>query len=146
MGDAGYGMRDAVGCSGAKGKVMSYRDLEIWQVARAVSVRVHKMTLTELPRFEMYEEGSQIRRACKSIRADIVEGYGRRCYKLEFVKRLVYAHASCDETLDHLLTLFESGSLANQALYRELAAELDLLGRKISCFIDSVQVGHRSPK
>ena len=56
---------------------MNYKDLEIWQIAKEFSIEVHKMTLT-LPKFEMYEEGSQIRRSSKSIRSNIVEGYGRR--------------------------------------------------------------------
>ncbi len=37
----------------------SYRDYEIWQMAHELAVRVHKMTLEKLPRFEMYEEASQ---------------------------------------------------------------------------------------
>ena len=81
---------------------MSYKKLEIWERAREVSIAIHKMTLTELPKFEMYEEGSQIRRSSKSIRSNIVEGYGRRRYKNEFIKYLVYAIASTDETIDHL--------------------------------------------
>jgi four helix bundle protein len=125
---------------------MSYRNLEIWKLARAMSVDIHKMSLTQLPKFEMYEEGSQIRRASKSIRSNIVEGYGRRRYKQEFIKFLVYAHSSCDETLDHLDTIFETGSLADERLFRDLEARLELLGRKISKFIDSVEVGHRSEK
>jgi hypothetical protein len=36
---------------------MSYRDLEIWKLAREIAVAVHHMTLQELPKFEMYEEG-----------------------------------------------------------------------------------------
>ncbi len=39
---------------------MSYKKLEIWQLAREVLIEIHKMSLT-LPKFEMYEEGSQIR-------------------------------------------------------------------------------------
>jgi len=41
-----------------------------------------------LPKFEMYEEGSQIRRSAKSVAANIVEGYGRRRYKQEFIRFL----------------------------------------------------------
>jgi hypothetical protein len=37
---------------------MSYKKLEIWERARKVSIAIHKMTLTELPKFEMYETGS----------------------------------------------------------------------------------------
>lgn len=57
---------------------MSYRDLDIWKLARDAAVAVHRMTLRELPKFEMYEEVSQIRRSVKPIRSNIVQGYGRR--------------------------------------------------------------------
>jgi four helix bundle protein len=55
---------------------MSYRKLDVWQLARELAVEIHKMTLTELPKFEMFEEGSQIRRSIKSAKSTIVEGYG----------------------------------------------------------------------
>ena len=45
---------------------MSYKKMEIWKIARDVSVDIHYMTLNSLPKFEMYEEGSQIRRSSKS--------------------------------------------------------------------------------
>ncbi|PYI44138.1 MAG: four helix bundle protein, partial [Verrucomicrobia bacterium] len=45
---------------------MSYRDLEIWALARQMAVAVHRMTLQNLPKFEMYEEASKIRRSAKS--------------------------------------------------------------------------------
>jgi len=123
---------------------MSYRDLEIWELAREAAIGVHRMTVQELPRFEMYEEGSQIRRSVKSIRSNIVEGYGRRRYKQEFIRFLIFAHASCDETIDHLEGLFETGSLANESAYRDLAAQPDLLGRKLNVFIESVEREHRT--
>lgn len=125
---------------------MSYKNLDIWQMAREITIRIHRMTLSELPKFEMYEEASQIRRASKSVRSNIVEGYGRRAYKLEFIKHLTYAIASCDETSDHLDTLFETESLKNEELYRELHETLDHLGRKLNLFIQSVETGHMSKK
>ena len=82
---------------------MNYKDLEVWKIARELSIEIHKITLT-LPKFEMYEEGSQIRRSSKSIRSNIVEGYGRRRYKNEFIKFIIYAIASTDETIDHLVS------------------------------------------
>ena len=123
---------------------MSYRDLEIWKLARETAIAVHRMTLDNLPKFEMYEEGSQIRRSAKSISANIVEGYGRRRYKQEFIRFLVFAHASCDETIEHLEMLFETGSLTNELVYRDLSVRLDLLGRKLNVFIDSVERLHRT--
>jgi hypothetical protein len=43
---------------------MSYRNLEIWQEAKDVSLLVHEMTL-KLPRFEQFEEGQQIIKSVK---------------------------------------------------------------------------------
>ncbi len=125
---------------------MSYRKLEIWQLARTLTIDVHKMTLTNLPKFEMYEEGSQIRRSSKSVRANIVEGYGRRNYKQEFLHHLTYAQASCDETIDHLETLFETESLKDKALFEDLHRRLDVLGKKINLFAQAVQRSHISDK
>ena len=90
---------------------MSYKNLVIWQEVREIVLDIHKMTLNKLPRFELYEEGSQIRRSVKSVKSNIVEGYGRRRYKAEFIRFLTYSLASCDETTDHLETLYETGSL-----------------------------------
>lgn len=123
---------------------MSYRNLEIWQLARALSVEIHRMSLESLPRLEMYEEGSQIRRSVKSIRSNIVEGYGRRRYKQEFIRFLTYAHASCDETIDHLETLHETGSLNDNALFTRLLKTLNRLGGKLNLFIQSVEAQHLS--
>jgi len=125
---------------------MSYKNLEIWQLARELVIDIHKMTLNKLPKLEMFEEGSQIRRSVKSVKSTIVEGYGRRRYKQEFIRFLTYAIASNDETIDHLETLFETESLKDKELYRTLHDRLELLGRKLNMFIQSVNRDHMSKK
>ena len=125
---------------------MSYKKLEIWQIARELVIDIHKMTLRNLPKFEMFEEGGQIRRSIKSVKSTIVEGYGRRRYKQEFIRFLVYAIASNDETTDHLETLFETESLTDQELFHNLNKRLDKLGKKLNRFIDSVKKNHISDK
>ena len=125
---------------------MSYRTMEIWQMARTLVIDVHKMTLTKLPKFEMFEEGSQIRRSMKSVKSNFVEGYGRRNYKQEFIRFLTYALASCDETTDHLETLFETESLTDAVLYEELHQRLEILGKKTNLFLQSVERSHLSKK
>ena len=125
---------------------MSYRSLEIWKIAREVSVDIHHMTLNSLPKFEMYEEGTQIRRSSKSIRSNIVEGYGRRYYKHDFIRFLMYAHASCDETIDHLEILYETKSLKDNELFNILNKKLNELGSKINRFIQTVSKSHLSVK
>ncbi len=125
---------------------LSYRELRVWKLARELSIEIHRLTLEKLPRFEHYEVGSQIRRAAKSIRANIVEGFGRRRYKLEFLKHLTYAEASCDETLDHLDTLFETGSLADRAVDDALRTRLTELGRALNRFVQAVEREHASSR
>jgi four helix bundle protein len=94
----------------------------------------------------MYEEGSQIRRSSKSIRSNIVEGYGRRHYKQDFIRFLMYAHASCDETIDHLEILYETKSLKDNELFNILNKKLNELGSKINRFIQTVSKSHLSVK
>jgi len=123
---------------------MKYKDLEIWKLAREVVIEIHKMTLTDLPKFEMYETGSQIRRSSKSIKSNIVEGYGRRRYKLDFLHFLIFSESSTDETTDHLETLYETGSLKSESKYNQLHEKLEILAKKTNRFINSVQQNHRT--
>jgi four helix bundle protein len=125
---------------------MNYRNLEVWQLARELVVAIHNMTLTKLPKFEMFEEGSQIRRSIKSVKSNIVEGYGRRRYKQEFVRFIDYVLASCDETADHLDTLVATNSLTDSATIDDLTKKVDELGRKLNLFLQSIERGHISEK
>ena len=122
---------------------MSYKKLEIWQLSRELIIQIHAMTLM-LPKFEQFEEAQQIRRSCKTIKSCIVEGYGRRRYKPDYIKFLIYALSSNDETLDHLETLYETGSMKDQSLYEQLHTKIDILGRKINNFIKAVERGHNN--
>lgn len=124
---------------------MSYKKLEIWQLAREVVIEIHKMSLN-LPKFEMYEEGSQIRRSSKSVKSNLVEGYGRRNYKNEYIRFITFALASNDETIDHLETLHETESLTNEKIFKQLDSNLQILGKKINRFLQSVQNQHLSTK
>ncbi len=125
---------------------MSYKKLEIWQIASKLLIDIHKMTLCKLPKFEMFEEGRQIRKSIKSVKSTIVEGYGRRRYKQDFIRFLIYAIASNDETTDHLEILFETESLTDEELYHDLSERLGKLGKKLNLFIKSVNKSHISEK
>lgn len=77
---------------------MSYKNLEIWQEARILSIEIHELS-PKLPKFEQFEEGQQIRRSVKSVRSNIVEGYGRRTYKQDFIRFMIIALASNEVTI-----------------------------------------------
>ena len=120
---------------------MSYKNLEIWKLSREIVIDIHNMSL-ELPTFEMYEEGRQIRKSSKSIKSNIVEGYGRRIYKQDFIRFIIYSLSSNDETIDHLETLFETSPLADKIIFQDLHKRIDILGKKINRFLESIQKSH----
>ncbi len=124
-------------------RYQSYKDLNIYKTARKLAIEIHEMSLS-LPKFELYEEGSQIRRSSKSIKSNIVEGFGRRRYKQEFIRFLTFSLASCDETADHLDTLYETKSLKDTNKYKLFCEEYDHLGRMITNFIKSVESGYKT--
>lgn len=118
--------------------MQSYRDLEIYKLAHEAALEIHAMTLN-LPKLEVFEEGSQIRRSSKAISVNIVEGFGRKRYRLDYIKFLIYAHSSCDETKEHLEYIFKTGSLKEKEIFEDLIGKLDKLSKKINKFIQAVE-------
>jgi four helix bundle protein len=111
----------------------SYRELEIYQDSKELAIEVHRMSMT-LPKFELYETGSQVRRSSKAVTAMIVEGFSRRRYKNDFVKYLIYSIAECDETLVHLDLLNATLSLKDEKIYTDLRTRYEHLSKRINKF------------
>ena len=116
----------------------TFKDLEIFAESKRLAIQVHEMTLT-LPKFECYEEGSQLRRSSKAISSLIAEGYGRRRYKADYIKYLVISHAECDETIVHLDFVFETRSLRSEEIFNELKNGYTVLSKKINRFIQWIE-------
>ena len=115
----------------------SYKDLDIYQKALDLFLRTHEFSL-KLPKYELYEQGSQLRSAADSIISNIVEGYGRRAYKNDFIKFCIYAHASNLETLNHLEKIkMLYPEISEDAA--ELISEYDVLGAQLFRFLQYVK-------
>jgi four helix bundle protein len=78
--------------------VSRYKDLVVYQKAFEVSLEIHKLTL-EFPKIEQYGGlADQMRRASKSITANIAEGYAKQQRsKVEFKRFLLIALGSAEE-------------------------------------------------
>ncbi len=114
----------------------TYRDLDIHKISFDLFVRTHQFSL-KLPKFELYELGSQIRRSADSVNSNITEGYGRRKYKNDFIRFLIFAHSSNDETINHLEKLNVLYPHFKEEI-STLIKEYDGLGAKIHKFIEYV--------
>ena len=72
-------------------------DLYVFERAYKVSLEVHKLSL-QLPKIEQYALGDQMRRASKSICANLAEGFGKQVgSKKEFRNYVLISMGSSDE-------------------------------------------------
>ena len=113
----------------------------MYKLAFELAIKVHYASL-KLPKFELFEQGSQTRRSSKSTKDQIVEGYGRRRYKADFIKFLVFSQSSCDELqsqLELLTVLYPDISD-----FPSLIEENTILGKKLNKYIDYVENNWRS--
>ena len=76
---------------------MPFHKLDVYRKAYELSLAIHHRSLA-FPKFEQFELASQLRRASKSICANIAEGMGRQTSPKDVVKFLRMALGSCDET------------------------------------------------
>ena len=75
----------------------SFKDLRVYQRAREVSRAVFRLSRT-FPKEEMYSLTDQLRRAARSVGAQIAEAWGKRRYEKHFVSKLTDADAEQMET------------------------------------------------
>ena len=115
------------------------RQLKVYRQAHELGVAAHRLSL-RLPKDEMYETSSQLRRAAKAVSANIVEGYGRRHYKAEYLRFLIYAKSSLDETEEHLQYVKDCHPGESDA--DNLLQLAHSLGRKPSRFLELVEARH----
>ena len=75
----------------------SFRDLIVHQKARALARRIFELSKS-FPKEEAYSLTDQIRRASRSVGAQIAEAWGKRQYERHFVSKLTDADAEQLET------------------------------------------------
>ncbi|MBK1894699.1 four helix bundle protein [Chryseobacterium paridis] len=121
---------------------MSYTKLDIYNISFDLFIEVHKLSF-KLPKHETYELGSQLRRSSDSVVSNIAEGYGRKIYKGELIRFLVYSQGSCDETVSHLSKIVKLYPELNSDFLKK-AEQYKLLGGKINNFIKYVQASWRT--
>jgi four helix bundle protein len=105
-------------------------DLDVFGRAYRVSLEVHRVSL-EFPRIEQWALADQMRRASKSICANLAEGFGwQRQSKPEFRRFLTMGIGSADEMQVWALYARDLGYIGNEVAerwrgeYREIARML----------------------
>ena len=88
--------------------IKSYRDLEVYQRAKALVVPMHELA-DRLPRHEQYDLADQIRRASKSVVTNIVEGYSHKETPGKAKQFWRISMGSANEMVEHLETVVALG-------------------------------------
>ncbi|NQU83208.1 MAG: four helix bundle protein [Parcubacteria group bacterium] len=79
-------------------KIISYRDLNVYQRAYNASILVMTKILPELPTSERYDLKDQLSRSSKAVPRLIAEGFAKKHQKAGFQKYLADAMAESNET------------------------------------------------
>ena len=113
----------------ARSAPQGYRDLDVYKRAFGLLKPLHHMVLT-FPDYEKYDLASQLRRAAKSIPANIGEGYALRDAPKLFCKHLRIAYGSASEVRIHLDMALELGYVA-PATHNHLADQFEIVAKQL---------------
>lgn len=118
------------------GSVKSFEDLFVWQRSLDFVEEIYRL-VKKLPREEVYELSSQMRRAVVSISSNIAEGQARGSTK-EFINFLNYACGSNAEVYTQLIICSRLGYISKSDLNRAIALSNEV-GRLLNLLINSLK-------
>lgn len=90
----------------------SFRDLDVYQEALALALEVHEFVKT-LPAEERFVLSDQMRRASRSVAANISEAWRKRRYKAAFVSKLSDSETEASEMQCWLDFSVKAGFMTN---------------------------------
>ena len=113
--------------------IRSYEDLEVFQRSMALVKPVHEM-VKRLPPHENFDLVQQMRRAAKSIPANIAEGFSKRRTAKDFKSYLAHAMGSANEMIIHLKVTQELEYVPQEDL-SELIEQYSIVCRQMNRLI-----------
>ncbi len=114
--------------------VKSFRDLEVYKLAREVSLEIFKMS-KDFPIEERYSLTDQIRRSSRSVGAQIAEAWGKRRYELHFISKLTDSDSEQLET-QHWIDVSEESGYIKSDKCQILLQKCEQIGKMIQSMID----------
>ena len=115
---------------------MELGKLEIYKLSLRLSSDIWKV-YSSLPTDLKYNIGNQVIRSIDSIGANIAEGYGRFHYKNSM--KFYYNERGSLWESKHWVYLLYSRELIEKDLYENMLNNLDVLGKKLNSFINSIK-------
>jgi four helix bundle protein len=120
----------------------NYEDLEVWQKAHALTIRMYRIT-EGFPRGEMFGLTSQIRRAACSMGANLAEGCGR-WGEVEMARCVQMAMGSGSELQNHLRLSRDLGFLSDSE-YLSLTKALTGVRQMLTALLQTLRQKRTTP-
>jgi four helix bundle protein len=107
-------------------KILSHRQLQVYQKAFDVAMRIFELSKT-FPKEETFSLTDQVRRASRSVCANIAEAWRKRRYEKAFVSKLSDAESEAAETQVWLEFAVACGYMARETATALYAAYEEVL-------------------
>lgn len=117
--------------------IQNYKDLIVYQKSFESAMSIFNLT-KNFPKEEIYSLTDQIRRASRSVTANIVEGWAKRKFENVFKKHLLDSIGSCNETKLWLDFAFKCKYIKDEE-HLELISQYDEIGKMLSSLLKKWQ-------
>lgn len=111
--------------------IRSFLDLEVYKEAFQLSLEIEEL-LKSYPASEKFLLVDQMKRATRSIPAQIAEGYARRESLKDFQRYIRDCIGEGNEMINHLLLSKHKGYIKKQGYADELIERYTRLGKKLN--------------
>lgn len=115
-------------------KVKHFRDLEVYKLCRQLSKELFELSKS-FPREETYSLTDQMRRASRSVDAQIAEAWGKWKYEKHFVSKLTDAIGEQLETQHWIETALDCSYISLE-ISKDLLSRYIVVGDMITSMID----------
>jgi four helix bundle protein len=112
----------------------SFRDLDVYQESLALALEIHEFAKT-LPMEERFVLADQMRRASRSVPANISEAWRKRRYKAAFIAKLSDAETEAAE-MQCWLDFSLKAKYMNQAVYADFDQRYERVISQLVTMID----------
>jgi four helix bundle protein len=115
--------------------VHHFTELIVYRKARALAAQIFLLS-RRWPKEERYSLTDQIRRAARSVGANLAESWGKRRYEAHFISKLTDADGENHEIEHWLITAFEDGYLSERE-FEDLLDQKREVGRMLGSMIQN---------
>ena len=120
---------------GESSSVVNFRDLRVYQAARQIARQIFAVSKC-FPYEERYSLTDQIRRASRSVHANIAEAWRKRRYPASFVSKLSDADTEAAEVQSWLDSALDCEYIG-QELHKEMDDQYDHIGAQLNLMMNN---------